>query len=120
MTTISAAPASKLSRATKLAYGVGDLGPAIVTAINGFFLNAFLLDVAGLRPAAVGIIFLIVKIWDSVNDPLIGAISDRTNTRWGRRRPWLLFGAVPFGLAFFLHWLVPPVQTRRQVPRATK
>jgi GPH family glycoside/pentoside/hexuronide:cation symporter len=88
---------------------VGDLGPAIVTAINGFFLNAFLLDVAGLRPAAAGIIFLIVKIWDSVNDPLIGSISDRTNTRWGRRRPWLLFGAVPFGLAFLLHWLVPPL-----------
>jgi len=98
----------RLSRTTKLAFGVGDLGPAIVTAINGFFLNAFLLDVAGLRPAAVGIVFLIVKVWDAVNDPLIGTLSDRTHTRWGRRRPWLLFGAVPFGLAFFLHWLVPP------------
>jgi GPH family glycoside/pentoside/hexuronide:cation symporter len=109
MATISAAPSSKLSRATKLAYGIGDLGPAIVVSINGFFLNAFLLDVAGLRPGVVGVIFLIVKIWDSINDPLIGSISDRTNTRWGRRRPWLLFGAVPFGLAFLLHWLVPPL-----------
>jgi GPH family glycoside/pentoside/hexuronide:cation symporter len=99
----------KLTRITKFAYGIGDLGPAIVAAISGFFLNAFLLDVAGLRPAAAGTIFLIVKIWDSVNDPLIGSISDRTNTRWGRRRPWLLFGAVPFGLAFFLQWLVPPL-----------
>ena len=109
MTAIPEASPSKLSRATKLAYGVGDLGPAIVASVNGFFLNAFLLDVAGLRPGAVGIIFLIVKIWDSVNDPLIGSISDRTNTRWGRRRPWLLFGAIPFGLAFLLHWLVPPL-----------
>ena len=83
MTAIPEASPSKLSRATKLAYGVGDLGPAIVASVNGFFLNAFLLDVAGLRPGAVGIIFLIVKIWDSVNDPLIGSISDRTNTRWG-------------------------------------
>lgn len=92
---------------TKLAYGVGDLAPAIVVAVSGFFLNAFLLDVAGLRPVAAGTIFLVVKIWDGLNDPLMGILSDRTNSRWGRRRPWLLFGAVPFGLAFFLHWLVP-------------
>jgi len=97
----------KLSFGRKMAFGIGDLGPAIVTAVNGFFLNAFLLDVAGLRPSAAGIIFLLVKIWDSVNDPIIGTLTDRTNTRWGRRRPWLLFGAIPFGLAFFLHWLVP-------------
>lgn len=99
----------KLSRWTKLAFGVGDLGPAIVAAINGFFLNAFLLDVAGLRPAAVGTIFLIAKIWDAVNDPIIGALTDRTRSRWGRRRPWLLFAAIPFGLAFFLQWIVPPL-----------
>ncbi len=99
----------KLSVGTKLAFGTGDLGAAIVATVQGFFLNAFLLDVAGMRPAAAGAIFLIVKIWDSINDPIIGAMTDRTNTRWGRRRPWLLFGAVPFGLAFFLHWLVPDV-----------
>lgn len=105
--TSQTAQTRKLTIGRKLAFGVGDLGPAIVTAVNGFFLNAFLLDVAGLRPSAAGIIFLLVKIWDSVNDPIIGALTDRTNTRWGRRRPWLLFGAIPFGLAFFLHWLVP-------------
>ena len=99
----------KLSPLTKLAFGAGDLGPAIVAAINGFYLNAFLLDVAGLRPAVAGTIFLIVKIWDAVNDPLIGALTDRTKTRWGRRRPWLLFAAIPFGLAFFLQWIVPPL-----------
>jgi GPH family glycoside/pentoside/hexuronide:cation symporter len=99
----------KLSPLTKLAFGVGDLGPAIVAAINGFFLNAFLLDVAGLRPAVAGSIFLIVKIWDAVNDPIMGALTDRTRTRWGRRRPWLLFAAIPFGLFFFLQWIVPPL-----------
>ncbi|MGD2162598.1 MAG: MFS transporter [Anaerolineales bacterium] len=98
----------KLSFGTKLAFGVGDLGPAVVAAINGFFLNAFLLDVAGLRPATAGAIFLIVKIWDAVNDPLVGMLSDRTHTRWGRRRPWLLFAAIPFGIFFFLQWVVPP------------
>ena len=100
---------SKMTVGAKLAYGFGDVGASIVTAINGFFLNAFLLEVAGLRPAMVGTIFLLVKIWDAVNDPLIGALTDRTKSRWGRRRPWLLFGAIPFGLAFLLHWLVPPL-----------
>ncbi len=99
----------KLSARLKLAFGVGDLGPAIVTGINGFFLNAFLLDVAGLRPWLAGTIFLVVKIWDAVNDPIVGALTDRTRTRWGRRRPWLLFGAIPFALAFIMQWLVPPL-----------
>lgn len=97
----------KLPLLTKLAYGVGDIGPAAVSTITGFFLNAFLIEVAGLRPASAAVIFLLVKIWDAVNDPIVGRLTDKTKTRWGRRRPWLLFGAVPFGLAFFLQWLVP-------------
>ncbi len=96
---------------TKLAFGAGDIGPAIVAAVNGFFLNAFLLQVAKLDPVSVGIIFLIAKIWDSVNDPIIGWLTDHTATRWGRRRPWLLFGAIPFGLAFWMHWIVPPLDS---------
>lgn len=91
----------KLSKFVKLAFGAGDLGPAIVAAINGFFLNAFLLDVAGLRPAVAGTIFLIVKVWDAINDPIFGALTDRTKSRWGRRRPWLLFAAIPFGIFSF-------------------
>jgi len=51
---------------------------------------------------------LINKIWDSVNDPIVGVISDRVHTRWGRRRPWFLFGAIPFGITFVLLFLVPP------------
>lgn len=98
---------SRLRVITKLAFGAGDLGPAIVATINGFFLNAFLIEVAGIRPASAALIFLIIKIWDSINDPIIGTLTDRTNTRWGRRRPWLLFGSIPFALAYFLHWLVP-------------
>ena len=100
---------TKLSRTTKLAYGAGDLGAAIVTAINGFFLLDFLINIAGLRPGMAGNIFLIAKIWDAVNDPFIGWLTDKTISRWGRRRPWLLIAAVPFGLAFFLQWIVPPL-----------
>lgn len=99
----------KLSFRTKLAFGTGDLGPAIVAAIHGFFLLDFLINVAGLGAAAAGTVLLIVKIWDAVNDPIMGWLSDKTQSAQGRRRPWLLWGSVPFGLAFFLHWVVPPL-----------
>lgn len=100
---------AKLSIKTKLAYGAGDLGAAIATAINGFFLLNFLINVAGLRPGTAGNIFLIAKIWDAFNDPLVGWLTDHTISKFGRRRPWLLIAAVPFGLAFFLQWVVPPL-----------
>lgn len=98
-----------LSIRTKLAYGVGDLGPAMVSIVKGFFLLNFLINIAGLPPGQAGAVLLIGKIWDAVNDPVIGTLTDRTRTRWGRRRPWLLFGAFPFALAYFLHFIVPDV-----------
>ncbi|MSP14656.1 MAG: MFS transporter [Chloroflexi bacterium] len=97
----------KVPLITKLAFGAGDVGPAIATAIMSFYLLYFFTDVAGLSPAIAGVILLIGKLWDAVNDPIIGVISDRVNTRWGRRRPWLLFGAIPFGVSFFLLFQVP-------------
>lgn len=107
--TATSMPAAKrpLSIGTKLAYGTGDLGPAMVSMIKGFFLLNFLINIAGLSPGRAGAILLIGKIWDAVNDPLVGTLTDRTRTRWGRRRPWLLFGAFPFALAFILHFIVP-------------
>jgi GPH family glycoside/pentoside/hexuronide:cation symporter len=98
----------KLNFWTKFAYGSGDLGTAIVAALKAFFLLIFLTDVARLNPAAAGSIVLITKLWDAINDPLIGWLSDHTHSRWGRRRPWLIFGALPFGLLFFMMWIVPP------------
>lgn len=109
---MSNSSSTKLPLSAKLAFGAGDTGPAILGAINGFFLLEFLVNVAGLRPEGpfgAGTIFLVVKIWDSVNDPVMGWLSDKTASRMGRRRPWLLFGAIPLGIAFFLHWVVPPL-----------
>lgn len=97
----------KVPLVTKLAFGAGDLGPAIVTSIISFFLLIFFTDVARLDPRVAGTILLVSKIWDSVNDPLVGTLSDRLQTRWGRRRPWFLFGAIPFGLCFWLLLQVP-------------
>ncbi|MGJ3237724.1 MAG: MFS transporter [Anaerolineae bacterium] len=102
-------PERELKLINKLAFGFGDVAGAVYAALYGFFMSAFLLDVAGLRPGAVGLILGSSVIIDAFTDPLIGSLSDRTRTRWGYKRPWLLFGAVPLGMAFFLHWLVPPL-----------
>ncbi len=96
-----------LSLKEKLAYGAGDLGPAITANILVFFLLYFLVNVAGLNPALAGSILLLGNIWDAVNDPMVGVVSDRTQHRWGRRLPWIVYGAIPFGITYFLQWIVP-------------
>ncbi len=103
----SAEMSGKLNLSTKLAYGAGDLGPAITANILSVFLLIFFTNVAGLEPAMAGSIVMIGKIWDAINDPIVGMMSDRTRSRWGRRHPWMIFGAIPFGIFFFLQWLVP-------------
>ncbi len=98
----------KLNLKTKLAYGAGDLGPAITANISVFFLLVFFTNVAGIPAGLAGSILMVGKIWDAVNDPLVGVLTDRTESkRWGRRLPWLLYGAIPFGIFFFLQWIVP-------------
>lgn len=97
-----------LSFWTKLAFGAGDLGPAITANVTIFFQLIFLTNVAGIPAGLAGGVLLVGKIWDAVNDPMVGVLTDRTQSRrWGRRLPWLLYGALPFGIFFFLMWLVP-------------
>ncbi|MDJ0796917.1 MAG: MFS transporter [Calothrix sp. MO_167.B12] len=98
----------KLNFTTKLAYGAGDLGPAITGNISIFFTLVFLTNVAGISAGLAGSVLLIGKIWDAVNDPIVGVLTDKTKSRWGRRLPWMFYGAVPFGIFFFLLWIVPP------------
>ena len=97
-----------LSRWRKAAYGAGDSGFSLTSTTLALLYLFFLVNVVGLDPAAAGISLGIGRIWDAFNDLLIGTLSDRTRSRWGRRRPYLLFGAIPFGLTFILMWLVPP------------
>ncbi|MCU0535476.1 MAG: MFS transporter [Hydrococcus sp. Prado102] len=97
----------KLKFTTKLAYGAGDLGAAITANILVFYLLFFFTDVAGLPPGLAGSILTVGKISDAINDPIVGVMSDRTRSRWGRRLPWMLFGAIPFGIIYYLQWIIP-------------
>jgi GPH family glycoside/pentoside/hexuronide:cation symporter len=99
----------RLAPRTKLLFSTGDLSTSIPLAIVMFFQLFFLTDVAGLRPDLAGWAVAAGRVWDAVNDPLFGLLSDRIRTRWGRRRVLLLFGAVPLGISFAMLWLVPPL-----------
>jgi GPH family glycoside/pentoside/hexuronide:cation symporter len=103
---------NRLSRLTKLIYGFGDSGFSLTTTIVAAYFAIFLTDVVGIAPGTTAIAIFLGRTWDYVNDPLIGHISDRTRTRWGRRRPFLLFGALPFALAFALLWYRPPLASQ--------
>ncbi|MCB0103413.1 MAG: MFS transporter, partial [Anaerolineales bacterium] len=103
---MSATP-ERLSTRFKMLFSTGDLSTSIPLAIIAFFQLYFLTDVARLRPDYAAWSVLIPRLWDAVNDPLFGMISDRLRTRWGRRRALLLFGSVPLGLSFIFMWFVP-------------
>lgn len=83
----------KLSKVTLLAYGCGDFASNLCWTFIGSYLSVFYTDVVGMAPAAASAIMLIAKIWDGVNDPMFGAIAERTNTKKGRFRPYIFYGA---------------------------
>jgi GPH family glycoside/pentoside/hexuronide:cation symporter len=99
----------KLRTRTKLFYGVGDLGNALVNSAIQFFLMKFYTDAALILPSLAGNALLIGKIWDAINDPLFGWLTDKTQSRFGKRRVFMIFGAVPLAIAIALLWFVPPM-----------
>lgn len=102
---ISATP--PLSATEKLAYGLGDWGANFVFQAQITFLLFFYTDVAGLSPSDAGAILLVSRVLDAVNDPIVGVLADRTSSRWGRYRPWILVSAVPLAIALVLCFTAP-------------
>lgn len=104
---MTATKEGRLSLWQKLIYGSGDFGLSSISMMRSVFYAIYLTDVVGLDPrlASFGALFGI--IYDAINDPLIGMISDRVRSRWGRRRPFLLIFAIPFGLSFVILWTAP-------------
>ncbi len=106
-TTAERPPAQPVTRGAAAGYASGDLGISIAYFAVGFFFLFYLTDLVGLSPAVAGTVVLIGKLWDGVNDPLIGVLVDRTRSRHGRKRAYLLYGAVPFALSFIALWWLP-------------
>jgi GPH family glycoside/pentoside/hexuronide:cation symporter len=107
--------ASKLSIREKLGYGVGDTASHFVWDMVGFWILIFYTDTFGISAAAAGTIMLIARIWDMVSDPLMGIIADRTNTRWGKFRPYILWMALPYSVLAVLTFTTPDFGTTGKV-----
>ena len=97
----------KLSFKEKVGYSLGDTASHFVWDMVGFWLLFFYTDVYGISAAAAGTIMLVARFWDMAVDPIIGVVSDRTNTRWGKFRPYILFGAVPYAILAILTFTTP-------------
>ena len=99
---------SKIKLGTKIKYGIADIGLALQQSAIQFFMLFYLTDVAKINPAIAGMALLLSKLtWDMINDPIFGYLSDKTRSRWGRRRPYMFFAAVPLALSFWLLFSLP-------------
>ncbi|NMH60879.1 glycoside-pentoside-hexuronide (GPH):cation symporter [Alteromonas ponticola] len=96
-----------VSAREKIAYGLGDTASNFIFQTVMLFLTFYYTDIIGLPPAAVGTMFLVVRAFDAITDPLMGALADKTNTRWGSYRPYLLWLALPFALCSILAFTSP-------------
>jgi sugar (glycoside-pentoside-hexuronide) transporter len=99
---------SRITVKEKVGYAFGDAAANFVFQTMLVFQLAFYTDTFGITAAAAGTLFLVVRVWDAVFDPVMGVVADRTNTRWGKFRPWVLWTAVPFGVVAFLAFTTPP------------
>ena len=97
----------KVSRREKIFYGLGDMSSNIIIAAISIYYLYFMVTIGGIPAGMAALVFLVTKIGDAVTDYIMGILSDRTKSRWGKRRVYMLFGAIPYGLFFFVIWLVP-------------
>lgn len=108
----------RLSFREKIGYGLGDTASNFIFHTVNVFLFFYYVDVMGMGAAAIGTLFLVARLLDTVTDPLMGTIADRTKTRWGKYRPYLLWLAVPFGICGFLLFAVPESDPSTQLTYA--
>ncbi|QBE69860.1 MFS transporter [Synechococcus sp. WH 8101] len=110
MTALQAPPAQSRRR-LMVAYGLGDAGTGLAATQLGFYLFPFFTCAAGLPAFIAGSLLTVIKVWDALNDPLIGWLSDHTRSRWGPRLPWMLGAALPLGISLASIWWVPEGDT---------
>jgi GPH family glycoside/pentoside/hexuronide:cation symporter len=91
-----------------VAYGLGDAGTGMAASLIGFYLFIFYTAAAGLPAWMAGLVLMLARLWDAVNDPVVGWLSDKTTSRWGPRLPWIVGSALPLGVAMALMWWLPP------------
>ena len=99
--------AEKLSIKEKVGYALGDTAANFIFQTMVMFQLAFYTDTFGITAAAAGTLLVVVRVWDAIFDPIMGVVADRTKTRWGKFRPWILWTAVPFGIMGFLAFVTP-------------
>lgn len=98
---------ARLSVGEKIAYGLGDMAANLYLNFFGIFLMFFYVDLLGVAPAAIGTMLLVTKVVDAVTDPVMGIIADRTRSKWGSYRPYMLWGAVPLGVLGYATFAAP-------------
>ena len=101
------AATARLPVREKIGYGLGDTASNFVFHTVNVLLLYYYTDVFGISAAAAGTLFVVARVWDAITDPLMGAIADRTTTRWGKYRPYVLWMALPFGVAGYLAFANP-------------
>ena len=100
----------RLTLKTRIGYGIGDIAICLYWSGVGLYLLYFYTDVIGISGSLAGLIYFIGMAWDAATDPFMGYMAERTRTKWGVYRPYLLFGNIPLALSFVLLFWVPPLE----------
>lgn len=106
---------AQISLREKIGYGFGDAASSMFWKLFGMYLMFFYTDIFGLEAQVVGTMFLVTRVWDSLFDPIVGAFADRTRSKWGKFRPYLLYVAIPFGVIGAFTFFTPAVGTTNKI-----